>query len=106
MTERKSTAKPVRKVRSLDEEIARASEKLQALQDRKRQQDKREREKNQKAVLELIKAERLDAVSAEEWKAALPKIKALLIVDSAKPATPAQPDQKAGTGEAKARVTT
>nr|QGY72843.1 hypothetical protein [Mycetohabitans sp.] len=39
-------------------------------------------------MLELIKAERLDAVPAEQWEKALPQIKTLLVVHSAQPAEP------------------
>lgn len=82
-----------KKVRSLDEEIARAAEKLRKLQEQQKEQQKRERERNQKAVLELIKSERLDAVPAEQWKQALPQIKALLITETANSAKPTQSSQ-------------
>lgn len=91
MTQQNATTKPGRKVRTLDEEIQRATYKLQQLQERKKQQEKRQRERNQKAVLELIKAERLDTVPAEQWEKALPQIKTLLVVNSAKPTEPVQP---------------
>ncbi len=88
-----STVKTERKVRTLDEEIAYQREKLRKLEERQREQQRKEREKNQKAVMELIKAERLDAVSADLWRAAMPKIKALLVVDSGKqPAQQVAPD--------------
>ena len=94
MSEANATSKPGRKAGSLDEEIQKAAEKLRRLQERQRDQQRKERERNQKAVLELIKAERLDVVPADQWKAALPKIKALLVEDGAKPAEPAKPVQK------------
>ena len=94
MSEANATNKPGRKAGSLDEEIQKAAEKLRRLQERQRDQQRKERERNQKAVLELIKAERLDVVPAEQWKAALPKITALLIEDGAKPAEAAKPVQK------------
>ncbi len=94
MSEANATSKPGRKAGSLDEEIQKAAEKLRRLQERQRDQQRKERERNQKAVLELIKAERLDVVPADQWKAALPKIKALLVEDVAKPAEPAKPVQK------------
>ena len=95
MSEANATSKPGRKAGSLDEEIQKAAEKLRRLQERQRDQQRKERERNQKAVLELIKAERLDVVPAEQWKAALPKIKALLLQEEPKPAEPAKPVQKA-----------
>jgi Spy/CpxP family protein refolding chaperone len=75
------TIKPARKARTLDEEIAHQREKLRKLEERQREQQRREREKNQKAVLELIKAERLDTVPAEGWRAVMPRLKALLVVE-------------------------
>ena len=75
------SVKTVRKARTLDEEIAHQREKLRKLEERQREQQRREREKNQKAVLELIKAERLDTVPAERWRAAMPKLKALLAME-------------------------
>lgn len=75
------SVKTARKVRTLDEEIAHQREKLRKLEERQREQQRREREKNQKAVLDLIKAERLDTVPAERWRAVMPKLKALLVVE-------------------------
>jgi hypothetical protein len=98
MSDEKAPTKTGRKARSLEEEIQKAAEKLRRLQDQQREQQRKERERNQKAVLELIKAERLDAVPAEQWRDALPKIKALLIVESAKPAEPAKPVHAASEG--------
>ena len=69
-----------RKARTLEEEIAAQREKLKKLEDRQREQQRKERERNQKAVLELIKAEKLDAVSAEQWRSAMPAIKSALLV--------------------------
>ena len=45
--------------------------------------------------MELIKTERLDAVPSDLWREAMPKIKALLVVDAAKPAEPVKPVQTA-----------
>ena len=85
MNDEISTAKPARKVKSLDDEIAAAAEKLRRLQDRQKEQQRKEREKNQKAVMDLIKMERLDIVQPDIWREAMPKIKALLIVDDDQP---------------------
>jgi Spy/CpxP family protein refolding chaperone len=76
-----ASARTARKARTLDEEIAHQREKLRKLEERQREQQRREREKNQKAVHELIKAERLDTVPAERWRAVMPKLKALLVVE-------------------------
>lgn len=81
MTEAKTSGKAGRPSRSLDEEIAAAAARLQALRDKKKEEERRERERNQKAILALIKDEGLDAVSAEAWKAAVPKLRKLLVHD-------------------------
>lgn len=81
MAEEKSTGKPARKARTLEEEIARAEAKLRKLQELHREQQRKERERNQKAVLEIIKGERLDLIPADKWRDALPKIRALLIAE-------------------------
>lgn len=91
MNSESTTNKLVRKVKTLDEEIAAQREKLRKLEERQREQQRKEREKSQKAVMELIKAERLDLISFEIWREAMPQIKALLVVDSAKPAKSVPP---------------
>lgn len=91
MSEAKSSGKAGRPSRSLDEEIAAAAAKLQALRDRKKEEERRERERNQKAILALIKDEGLDAVSADDWKAAVPKLRKLLLAEEKQePQAPAQ----------------
>lgn len=70
MTGAKTSGKAGRPSRSLDEEIAAAAAKLQALRDKKKEEECRERERNQKAILALIKDEGLDAMSAEAAQAA------------------------------------
>ena len=88
-----------RKVRTLDEEIAAQREKLKKLEDKQREIQRKDREKNQKAVLELIKAEKLDTISADQWRAAMPAIKAALLVNPAEApqAVPAVQKAVAGT---------
>lgn len=104
MSSETTNSKSGRKAKTLDEEIAAQREKLRKLEERQREQQRKERERNQKAVMELIKTERLDAVPSDLWREAMPKIKALLIVDAAKPAEPAKPVQtapdRAATAEA------
>ena len=68
--------------RSLDEEISVTEAKLKALRDRRREEERRERERNLKSVLALIKDEGLDGVSADQWKASMPKLRELLGVAS------------------------
>lgn len=79
MTQDKIQEKPQRKAKTLEDEIAIAREKLKRLEEKQREQQKKWREKNQKAVLELIHAEKLDLVEAEKWKLSLPQIKSLLM---------------------------
>lgn len=82
MSEAKSAPSGGRKARTLEEEIAAQRDKLRKLEERQREQKRKEQERNTKAVLELIRAEKLDAVPAEQWKLAMPAIKAALLVDS------------------------
>lgn len=94
MSSESTINKSGRKAKTLDEEIAAQRDKLRKLEERQRDHQRKEREKNQKAVMELIKTERLDAVPSDLWREAMPKIKALLIVE------PAKPVQKATEGAA------
>jgi len=86
MANEKSTGKAGRPARTLDEEIAAAEAKLKALREKKKEDERRERERNLKAILTMIKDEELDLISADKWKANLPKMKELFNGDSA--ATP------------------
>ena len=104
MSSETTNPKSGRKSKTLDEEIAAQREKLRKLEERQREQQRKERERNQKAVMELIKTERLDAVPSDLWREAMPKIKALLVVDEAKPAEPVKPVQTAPEGAATAEV--
>lgn len=70
--------KPARKPRSLDDEIAKAAAKLKRLQDEQREQIRKDRERNQKAVLELLRAEGLDEIPAARWKERIEAIKRAL----------------------------
>lgn len=91
MSEAKTSSKAGRPSRSLDEEIAAAAAKLQALRDRKKEEERRERERNQKAIMALIKDEGLDVVSADAWKAVVPKLRKLLLTkDQQETQAPAQ----------------
>ncbi|KWH27655.1 hypothetical protein WL99_20085 [Burkholderia cepacia] len=70
--------KSARKPRSLDDEIERTAAKLKRLQEQQRERVRKDRERNQKDVLELLRAEGLDAVPAEQWKARLDAVKVAL----------------------------
>lgn len=90
---------------SIEDEIAAAEEKLRKLRERKREADIKAREKNTKAVLELLRNEKLDLVQSAVWESALPKIRAALFgEESAVQVSPgagpvsAAPTQAAGAG--------
>ena len=74
----KDSEKPVRKKKSLEQEIALQREKLKRLEDKQREQQRKWREKNQKSVFELIRSEKLDVIEIEKWQEMLPKLKILL----------------------------
>ncbi|WP_156443859.1 hypothetical protein [Burkholderia savannae] len=84
MANENAAAKPARQGRSLEDEITKARDKLRRLEEQHREQQRKDREKNAKAVLELLKSEKLDIIPAELWKNALPKIRALLAVNEGK----------------------
>ena len=81
MSSETTNPKPSRKAKTLGEEIAAQREKLRKLGKQQREQQRKERERNQKAVMELIKTERLDTIPSNLWREAMPKIRALLVVD-------------------------
>jgi hypothetical protein len=62
----------------LDEQIAEAMKRVEALRDRKKAEDKAALGKNRKAISDLFKVERLDTVDVEMWRKELVKVKALL----------------------------
>lgn len=67
-----------KKSKSLEEEIIAQRNKLKKLEDRHKEQQRKEKEKNYKLVLELIKSEKLDLVSVDQWRQSVPEIKKLL----------------------------
>jgi Spy/CpxP family protein refolding chaperone len=78
MTEKKTTAKAGRPSRTLKEEIAATEQRLQQLRTKQREEERRELEKNQRAIMALVKSAGLDEVSSDKWQANLPKIVELL----------------------------
>lgn len=75
-----------RKPRSLHAEIAAAAEKLRKLQDRQEEIDRKALARNQKAVMDLIKAKHLDSISITQWRDRITDIKRILTEqESAKP---------------------
>jgi hypothetical protein len=83
MEQDKKLDKPLRKKKSLEEEIALQREKLRRLEDKHREHQRKWREKNQKSVLDLIRSEKLDVVDIEKWQEILPNLKTLLSAESA-----------------------
>jgi hypothetical protein len=72
---------PKKATRTLDEEIAALQEKLVRLQAQKREKERKELERNQKAIAALLRSEKLDMVPSDRWIAALPMLRRLLKVD-------------------------
>lgn len=64
-----------KKESDVDLEIAKTLEKLNRLREKKKESERRAKEKNQKAVLELIKTEKLDMIPVEKWESAISTIK-------------------------------
>lgn len=85
MSETKSSAKQVRKTKSLDQQLEEAQAKLRKLMEAKKQEDARLRERNQRAIAALIKEERLDTVPVENWREVMPKLRSLLKVQAEQP---------------------
>ncbi len=78
MSEAKTKGKPGRPSRTLDEEIAAAEERLRALKEKKREDERRALERNQKAIVYLLRTELLDEIPIGQWKAAVPTLRAVL----------------------------
>lgn len=79
MSDSEQPKKSKTSARTIEEEIEFQEEKLRKLKDQKRLNDIKQRERNIRAVLDLLKTERLDVVSAEQWQKKLPEIRTLLL---------------------------
>lgn len=77
---------PEKKAKTLDQEIAAAQERLNKLIAQKRDKERKDLERNQKAIYALLRNERLDAAPVETWTATLPALRKLLKVEPTKPA--------------------
>ena len=82
MNQQQATKPRGRKARTLQEEITATAEKLRKLQERQKEIERKDRARNQKAVLKLIKAEKLDSIPIEQWRQSIESIKAALIPQS------------------------
>jgi Spy/CpxP family protein refolding chaperone len=80
MTEASNEPKTARQPRSLETEIATQRDKLKKLEERQRNQQRKERDRNTKSVLDMIRAEKLDMVSPDIWKNAMKTIKDALLI--------------------------
>jgi hypothetical protein len=80
-----------KKGKSLDEEIAAAQERLTKLMNQKREKERKDLERNQKAITTLLRTEKLDTVPVEKWTEALPGLRRLLKVEEAKGARASAP---------------
>ncbi|WP_186035663.1 hypothetical protein [Burkholderia gladioli] len=94
--------KTARAPKSLDEEIERAAARLKRLQEQKRTKERHEVERNERAIVELLKAEKLNVVPAEKWKAGLAGIRRALGVAASVPDNPPAPAAPAGGPAAEA----
>ncbi|WP_186087327.1 hypothetical protein [Burkholderia gladioli] len=88
--------KTARAPKSLDEEIERAAARLKRLQEQKRTKERQEVERNERAIVDLLKAEKLNVVPAEKWKAGLAGIRRALGVAASVPDNPPVPAAPAG----------
>ncbi len=91
MNEAKTKGKPGRPSRTLDEEIAAAEERVRALKEKKREDERRALERNQKAIVYLLRTELLDEIPIANWKAAVPSIRSQLLKAAAPPSSNVAP---------------
>ncbi len=63
------------KLLTLEQKVAELEAKAKAARDELKEQQKKEREKNARALSELLKAEGLDEFNVESWKQLLPTIR-------------------------------
>ena len=68
------TKKSAKKSLILENEIDVMRDKLKKLEEQHRLQVQKERDKNWKLVVDLIKSEKLDLISVDQWRLALPEI--------------------------------
>jgi hypothetical protein len=101
VSEAKAGDKGGRPAKSLVDEIAAAEARLKALRDRQKETDRRYRERNQRAILALIRDETLDLIPIARWRAVMPALRDLL---EAKPAAKRKPAQPAMAAQAQGEV--
>lgn len=71
--------KQPRKRLSPAEKLAQQREKLAVLEKRVKEDERKEQEKNLASIVKLLRADGLDTLPVEQWKKAMPAIKAALL---------------------------
>lgn len=71
-------AKPKKAPKTLENEIAALQEKLARLQAQKREKERKDLERNQKAIATFLRAEKLDTVPIERWTTSASALRKLL----------------------------
>lgn len=72
------TKKSTKKSHALENEIDVMRDKLKKLEEQHRLQVQKEKDRNMKQLIELIRTEKLDLVSVDHWRLAMPEIKKYL----------------------------
>jgi hypothetical protein len=88
MAEPQIAVKAPKVAKSLVDEITATKEKLRRLEERHRETMRKEKERNVKAVYELLRDEKLDVVASADWHRVLPQLKKLLLSKDASAKTP------------------
>jgi nucleosome binding factor SPN SPT16 subunit len=73
-----SVPKPAKAKQTLEQQIEALEAKTRKLKEQLKEDQRREREKNAKAVLELLKAEKLEDFGIEAWRAKIADVRKLL----------------------------
>lgn len=66
------------RAQSLREKLAAVEAQAKTLRDKVREEERKEREDNARAIVQLLRSEELDGFGIEAWRIATPQIKALL----------------------------
>ncbi len=66
------------RAKTLEERLAALEAQAKSLREKLRDEQRKEREENARAVAAMLKAEDLESFSIEVWRAALPEVKAAL----------------------------
>lgn len=68
----------VSRAKNLEAQLAEMEKKTKSLREKLREEQRKERDENARAVAALHKAESLDVFDADAWAIAMPQVKALL----------------------------